>query len=174
MIITCDFCGKEFECAPKRFRNSKKHRCSKECAIADDKRIRELSPDYLNCICWICGKKFHIKEYQKNKYPTHTCSTECIREAQRRRMDGENNHQFGLTGSLNSSWKSDEKISVYGYKLVRAPEHPFANSDGFIFEHRLIAEKFLLTDENCVEIAGKKIPCAGVRCASQRRKPSQQ
>lgn len=71
-------------------------------------------------------------------------------------MTGENNHQYGLRGSLNASWKSDEKISIYGYRLIRDLTHPFANCDGFVFEHRLVAEKYLLTDENSVEINGKR------------------
>ena len=36
------------------------------------------------------------------------------------------------------------------------PNHPFANIDGFVFEHRLIAEQNLLTDENSVVIQGQK------------------
>lgn len=71
-------------------------------------------------------------------------------------MTGENNHQYGLRGHYNASWVSDEKISPYGYKLIRALDHPYANIDGFVFEHRLVAEKYLLTDDNSVEIDGKR------------------
>lgn len=69
-------------------------------------------------------------------------------------MSGENNHQYGLRGSLNASWKSDEYITNYGYKLVRKLDHPFATKSGFVFEHRLVAEQYLLTDENSIEIDG--------------------
>lgn len=71
-------------------------------------------------------------------------------------MSGENNHQYGIRGNKNASWKSDRKISVYGYVLIRQPEHPFANVDGFVFEHRLVVEQYLLTEENSVEIDGKR------------------
>ena len=54
----------------------------------------------------------------------------------------------------NASWKSDERISSYGYRLIRMPEHYFANCDGFVFEHRLVAEKYLLNDQNSVIING--------------------
>jgi hypothetical protein len=57
---------------------------------------------------------------------------------------------------MNSSWKSDEKISVYGYRLIRCLDHPFKNGDDFVFEHRLVAEKYLLNDENSIEINGKR------------------
>jgi hypothetical protein len=70
-------------------------------------------------------------------------------------MKGNGNHQYGLRGNLNSSWKSDERISYYGYKLIRCLDHPFKNCDGFVFEHRLVAEKFLLDDTNSVMIDGK-------------------
>ena len=71
-------------------------------------------------------------------------------------MKGENNHQFGLLGIKNSSWKSDERISFYGYKLIRCLNHPFVNCDGFVFEHRLVAEKYLLTEDNSIIIDEKR------------------
>lgn len=70
-------------------------------------------------------------------------------------MTGEGNHQYGLTGSKNSSWKSDEKISSYGYRMIRKPDHPFCDTDGFVFEHRLVVEEHWLTPFNSVEINGQ-------------------
>lgn len=71
-------------------------------------------------------------------------------------MAGENNHQYGLKGSKNATWKSDRKLSRYGYIQVRKLYHPFRDKADFVFEHRLVAEKYLLTDENSVEIDGKR------------------
>lgn len=102
----------------------------------------------------ICGKKFYRKEFQIKKNNHNYCSPECHAIAKQNYMRGENNHQYGLKGELNASWKSDEKISHYGYKLIRKIDHPFANSDGFVFEHRLVAEKYLLNNDNSVEING--------------------
>jgi hypothetical protein len=68
----------------------------------------------------------------------------------------EGNHQYGLKGSLNNSWKSDEKISHYGYKQIRSLNHPFKDGDDFVFEHRLVAEKYLLNEENSVMIDGQR------------------
>lgn len=101
-IVNCENCGKEFYCTPKRYLISKHHCCSRECAKALAQKIREEDPNYLNCTCVICGKKFHLKQSQVNKYPTHTCSKECHIEDCRRRMTGENNHQFGVRGEENS------------------------------------------------------------------------
>ena len=71
-------------------------------------------------------------------------------------MQGKGNHQFGLKGKVNPTWKSDIKISNYGYRMIRVLDHPFRNSSDFVFEHRLIAEQYLLTDDTSVEIDGKK------------------
>ena len=71
-------------------------------------------------------------------------------------MTGEKNHQFGLLGDKNASWKSDEKINYYGYKMIRVLDHPFRNINNFVFEHRLLAEKYLMTDEQSIEVNGKK------------------
>ena len=71
-------------------------------------------------------------------------------------MKGEGNHQFGLKGSKNASWKSDKKITTYGYIQTRNLNHPFKDKQDFVLEHRLIAEKYLLNDENSIEINGKR------------------
>ena len=118
-------------------------------------KIRESDPDYLNCTCDVCGKRFHLKPYQLNRFKTHTCSKECHLEQCRLRMTGENNHQYGLRGDKNASWQGGRTESSYGYVLIYDETHPFRNGDGNVFEHRIIAEKYLLNDENSVEINGK-------------------
>lgn len=71
-------------------------------------------------------------------------------------MSGVKNHQFGLKGELNASFKSDFKISNYGYLMQRCLNHPFRDCDGFVRVHRMIAEKHLLNDFNSVEVDGAK------------------
>ena len=55
-----------------------------------------------------------------------------------------------LRGSKSPSWKGG-RVNHKGYILIHHPHHPFANSQGYIFEHRLIMEKhikrFLLPTE---------------------------
>jgi hypothetical protein len=48
------------------------------------------------------------------------------------------------------------RIIHCGYYWVLAPNHPFACHNGRIREHRLIAEQHYLTEENSVEINGKR------------------
>ena len=101
-----------------------------------------------------CGKKFHLKPSRITG--NNCCSKECYKKFASQKMQGEGNHQYELKGKNNSSWKSDVRISTYGYRMIRVLDHPFRNSSDFVFEHRLVAEKYLLTDETSVEINGKK------------------
>lgn len=113
--------------------------------------------DKNNVVCPVCGKPFHLKPSKIAKDKHHYCSRKCFSDAKREYMRGSGNHQFGLRGAQNASWKGGTKISIYGYRLIRCAGHPFGDRrTGMVFEHRLVAEKYLLTDENSVEIGGKK------------------
>lgn len=48
-----------------------------------------------------------------------------------------------LYGPANPQWKGGRFISSSGYALIKLPEHPYANISGYVYEHRLIAEKAL-------------------------------
>lgn len=111
----------------------------------------------LNAECMNCGKRFHLKPYALNRHKTHYCSKECRNEARKQYMKGSGNHQFGLVGERNASYKGGRIVSRYGYILVSAPYHPFKQGrNNYVLEHRLVAEKYLLTDENSVKINGKR------------------
>lgn len=155
-IKQCSNCGKDVEIRHKERTNRKNIFCCIQCEKEFNKRMREEREDYFNCICPICNKKFHIKPYQLNKSKNHYCSRECHRLAKMQYMKGKGNHQYGLKGDKNCSWKSDRRITNYGYIKIRVLDHPFKDCDGFVFEHRLIAEKYLLNDENSIVIDGKK------------------
>ena len=127
----------------------------REGKMIEAKEVKHKEGWY-NCICPICGMKFHKKPSHINKSKISYCSKECHREAKKEYMKGERNHQYGVKGSKNSSWKSDRRISRYGYIQVRVLDHPFREADDFVFEHRLIAEKYLLDDNNSIEINGKR------------------
>ena len=111
--------------------------------------------DWFNMECPVCGKKFHLKPSAVKRFKTHYCSKECQNEARKEYMKGSGNHQYGLKGKLNASWKSDIRETRYGYIIVRDYSHPFCDKQGWVFEHRLVAEEFLLTPENSIEINGK-------------------
>lgn len=113
--------------------------------------------NFLNCTCPVCGKKFHRKPSQLKKNKRAFCSQKCHYVAKAEDMKGDGNHQYGLKGDKNASWEGGTKMSCYGYKLVQVHGHPFTQDRmGYVFEHRLVAEKYLLTEENSVEIDGKR------------------
>lgn len=51
--------------------------------------------------------------------------------------------QGGPTGERNGSWKGGKQIDKSGYVLLKTPDHPFANSHGYVREHRLVMEAHL-------------------------------
>lgn len=116
----------------------------------------KMQEEWLNAKCTVCGKQFHLKPYQLKRTKTHYCSHDCQNIARKQYMKGAGNHQYGLKGELNASWRGGKYTTYYGYIAVKVQGHPFAHSDGVIFEHRLVAEKYLLTEENSVLINGKR------------------
>ena len=140
MIIKkiCATCGKEFEIP--HWRQAKAKYCSTECANVG------LRGDN-NCICPTCGKAFHVKPYHLKRYGHslgNYCSKACLTEARKTLYKGENNHQYGLKGPLNSSFKG-QKIQAKNHKLIEqmvyCPDHPFCSKSGRVKEHRLVVEQ---------------------------------
>lgn len=150
MVYKCEWCGKEFNVYPSRLK-AKHICCSKQCQSELRKSLTKP-----NCVCPTCNKNFHANPRDIKKYKHVFCSKECYLTYLSKRMKGEGNHQYGLKGKLNPTWKTDEKITHYGYRKIRVLDHPFRDCNNFVFEHRLVAEKYLLTEENSVEIDGKR------------------
>lgn len=150
-IKICSNCGNEVKIYHNSRLNHKDIFCSKKCE--GEYRSKNVA---LNCKCDFCGKLFHKKPSHIPLSKTHFCCQKCFAEYKKINFCGENNHQYGLKGNKNSSFKSDERITTQGYKRIRVLDHPFRNKADFVFEHRLIAEKYLLNEENSVEINGKK------------------
>ena len=149
----CEWCMKFFLGSPSRSK-AKHICCSKQCMSNLTKRIAQENRKP-NTRCPVCNKNFWCKPSHLERFKQVSCSKECGQVLKKKRMMGQNNHQFNLKGKDNPSWKSDTKISTYGYRLVRVLDHPFKNSSGFVFEHRLVAEKYLLKENNSVEVNGK-------------------
>ena len=150
-IRQCLNCGLDIEIMHKERMLRDKVFCCKKCEGAY--RSKNLEN---NCKCDWCGKEYHTKPNLLNKYDKHYCSIECHANHKKEYFAGGSNHQYGLKGSSNSTWKSDYKITNYGYRKIRVLEHPLRDCDDFVFEHRLVAEKYLLNDDNSIEIDGVK------------------
>lgn len=98
-----------------------------------------------NCSCVVCGKPMYIKPYRLNRL-VHgiTCSKECANKNKSVYSSGPGNHQFGLKGDKNSSYKGKE-ITRINNKLtdvmVYDPTHPYCTENLRVKKHRLIVEE---------------------------------
>lgn len=108
-----------------------------------------------NCKCFVCGKGIYVRPGRiiKSKEKKFTCSIDCGKKVRSMMMKGEKNHQYGLKGKLNSSFKGTKKYNTYISFYM--PGHPF-NVGGYVLEHRYIVEKnfFLFDKKYFIEING--------------------
>lgn len=96
----------------------------------------------VDVICKICGRGFKIKP-SKVKAGI-TCSRECSAKDKSIRYSGKGNHQFGLVGKKNSSFKNGKRITSNGYVAILVPpDQKQRKTDNYVLEHRLIMEKKL-------------------------------
>lgn len=139
--VTCLVCGKKEMVPPCR---AKKYKCcSKECL---GKYFSESQFKGVDCICPICGKEFRLKQSYFNSIKgIPCCSYECSYKLKEQTFKGENNHQYGLIGELNSSFAGKEIISNLGYILEYCPGHPRpcdnSNKTTRVRQHRLVIER---------------------------------
>ena len=114
--------------------------CSNKCYDEFQKWNKEP-----NCECPVCHKKFYVKPSRLKRVKHEpTCSVECSSMLKSQYMSGEGNHQFGLKGELNSSFKGIETIQ-HNHNvddiMVYDPTHPYANANGRVKKHRLLVEQ---------------------------------
>ena len=150
-VRICDNCGKDVIVRHKKRLKHSHIFCNRKCE--SEYRINH-NPNYIPCV--VCGKLHYVKPYMRKEIVYGSCcSYECLGIYRQKIYQGENNPNYNNRGSKNPLWKGDTKMSSYGYILRKLPNHPFANGDGHIFEHRYVAEQYLLTPENSVIVDGK-------------------
>ncbi len=81
--------------------------------------------------CLICNTEYKTS---KNRNQV-TCSLEC------RSKRWKQNKTFSL--DKNPCWKGGVAKYTDGYIVIKKPEHPFADKNGYVREHRLTMEKHL-------------------------------
>lgn len=134
IIKVCKQCGKEF--SVPNYRENAKFCCTK-CA-------HEALHAKPNCICEVCGREFHLKQSRINKNKHHTCSVECLNKLKSVLYKGAGNHQYGLKGDKNASFKGDiilHRNNNLIERYVYIPNHPYADKYGRVTEHRLVVEQ---------------------------------
>ena len=97
-----------------------------------------------NVICEICGKAYHMKPSHLKRFKHHTCSRECCNKLKSILYKGKGNHQYGLKGDKNASFKGEILASKNNNTIdvmVYLPNHPYANKYGRVKLHRLLVEE---------------------------------
>lgn len=113
---------------------------------------RKLGDNYFELACPICGKTFYRTKSRLKESKIHYCSHECASIGAR----GSGNSQWGLKKEKSPAWKGGRRETSNGYIAIRTLTHPFRSKDCSVFEHRLVEEKYFLTDENSVYVNGKR------------------
>lgn len=114
MDMTCNQCGTAYSKPPSRMGRSKF--CSRECAN-ESKRLATVP-------CMECGEP--ARPDRKSR-PRQFCSRLC------------SNRYVARNRETTKGWT----VTSRGYRLVLAKDHPAASKDGYVLEHRLIAEKMV-------------------------------
>jgi hypothetical protein len=149
-VRNCCFCGKEVKIYHKERMTQANVYCSNKCCA-------EAAKKEPNSKCAVCGKPIRKKPYELRKAKHQPCcSVECMGKLRKTIYKGENNPNYGLVGDKSKLFAGVAIIHC-GYIWEYVPDHPFAVPDAGmrVRQHRLVAEKFLLTEENSVEINGK-------------------
>jgi hypothetical protein len=99
--------------------------------------------------CGVCGSPFFvIPALSHQKY----CSIKCMGISQIGKSPNSGSFKKGsvpwntgkkfdaIRGEKHFNWKGGKILSVWGYFLIKTTDHPFADSDGYVREHRLVME----------------------------------
>lgn len=106
--------------------------------------------------CPYCGKIIKRSFMGRDTMKVY-CSNQCREEEIKRKEKSEILQAIHVERSKNRRPNGcNEIINGGGYKMIRREDHPLKQKNGFVFEHRLVAEEHLLTEENSVEINGKR------------------
>jgi hypothetical protein len=116
----CQRCDKAFWRAPYHIKKGRGKFCSLICKYGSD-------PSRPNCVCAVCDKPLYRKANQLRKHAP-TCSARCrginsIRICRER-------------GDFDGPVKNGR-----GYLVLKRPDHPRANSAGYVLQHIVVAEQ---------------------------------
>lgn len=83
---------------------------------------------WTKCCCSICNKIFWRHPYRLKRSSNVFCSDLCRREWRSKTL---------------VKWNGGRYTDRSGYVMILNPTHPNANSQGYVFEHRLVMANFL-------------------------------
>lgn len=146
----CKNCRKVFETWLSNIKNGGGIYCSRKCCdIGKSKKKTKVKR------CKYCGKKFKVRLSTIKKGYGKYCSRKCVlsdpqyqRALRKRGFQKGHSYGFGKKrpqcwGDKHWRWKGGRNKQNNGYIMVLARNHPHANRNGYILEHRLVMEKKL-------------------------------
>lgn len=110
----------------------------------------------IHCNCDWCGKPISMKKYSYNRAKYHYCSVKCSSKHKTILYKGENNHQYGLKGPINSSFKNNNLKTRNNHlveNMIYVGEWYKGNVHGRVKEHRYLVEKnYYLYDKSYFDV----------------------
>lgn len=124
----CEWCGKHVRKrrSPATLRGTQPRFCSQACNGASRKGTGAGPTPNHEYDCVVCGKRCQVYRSPSAQTPV-TCSLACTGIKQR--------------GAGNGSYSGGRHHADNGYVRVLAPDHPGADSRGYVWEHRLVMEQ---------------------------------
>lgn len=138
---SCKTCNKKFYVFISIVKKGKGIFCSKKCRPSPSKGKQFVTKS--NHICITCNKEFTIYPSDRKRRTGIFCSRRCVRHSERTKQKISNSTKGLFCGENNPSYKGGRNNHSAGYCYILMHSHPFCNCRGYIFEHRLIVEKFI-------------------------------
>lgn len=136
-MVRCKICDKTFYLAPWRAKRFKNNFCSTKC-MGVGRKNKPLSAETRKRIGIANTGKKRTKE-SREKYRKASLGRK--HNIATRKKISQNHADFN--GPKHPRWKGGKKILPNGYVLIYSSDHPHRNKCNQVYEHRLIAEKYL-------------------------------
>jgi hypothetical protein len=125
ITIKCIVCSKEFQRPPSRL--GKVKYCSRKCV-----GVSQIGRQGY----WTGKKRLHMTGEKHFMYGKH--------HTKKAKLQISNNlKKQNLKRERSGCWKGGITFSVFGYKYIHSPDHPYKDNKNYVAEHRLIVEKII-------------------------------
>ena len=133
-VLVCQICSTEFKVPSCRAKTATT--CSHACSVRY--RAQGLTRAFQTYTCLACGRT--VATHKSHAEARVYCSKKCqnLHQGGRAKVEGRSR------GEKNGVWKGGTTERSDGYIYENAYSHPYATPNGYVFQHRLVAERHLL------------------------------